>query len=128
MNKENFWNDIEQKYPASVSQFKKWVNIYKKKNNWCDLFRIEQTRHTIENDEEGNLQGIYIDIDPKTFTPKYHDLPVAMQFGIFLQYVYERDTSSRYFLLTNWLVKDFETDVKQLIEDSFKFWEDKWND
>lgn len=128
MTKEDFWNDIKEKYPTSFKRFGEWIDIYKGQNNWINLFRIEQTKHTIQNDEYGKLEGIYIDIDPKTFTPKYHDLPIAMQLGIFLEYIYERDPSSRYFLLQHWLIKDFDTDVKQLIQDSFKLWEGKWND
>ena len=85
LSKEKFWNEIEQKYSAQFNHFAAWIDEYKKKVDWEKLFNgdigYEDTRrngfgHTI------------------TVAPKFHQLPDAMQIGIFIQYVIE--SGSRY--------------------------------
>jgi hypothetical protein len=63
LTKENFFNDIYEKYPSEVQQFCKWVDQYKKKNNWVGLFGTDEV--------------------------KFHHLPLAMQIGIFIQFCAE---------------------------------------
>lgn len=67
LTKENFWNDLKEKYPEEMKRFCEWIDEYKKRVDWERLFAS-----TI------NAQA-----------PKYHDLPIAMQFGIFLQFAKE---------------------------------------
>lgn len=71
LTKENFWNDLHDKHPEQMNKFCKWIDEYKERELWNILF----ARHT------SGLQA-----------PKYHELPIAMQIGIFLQYVSEADT------------------------------------
>jgi hypothetical protein len=61
INKENFFNVMEKNYPFSVKHFFNWIDDYKQKNNWSELF---------------NSNSI-----------KFHDLPFEMQFGIIINYV-----------------------------------------
>lgn len=74
LTKENFWNEMKQKYPKAMDHFKKWINQYKFEHDWDDLFNGGWEREA------------YGGID-RTEAPKYHELPIAMQFGIFLEYV-----------------------------------------
>lgn len=60
--KENFWDFIEKDCPKMFAKFSHWVDEYKLRNNWERSF--------------GNL--------------KIHELPMAMQFGIFIQFAQER--------------------------------------
>lgn len=61
LNKENCWNEIEAKYPDQFSAFASWIDFYKLDNNWKELFsQVEQV--------------------------KFHDLPLAMQIGILIEY------------------------------------------
>lgn len=64
LTKENFWNNLHAKYPEQMKRFCDWIDAYKKRVHWMALF--------------------YKDV-------KYHDLPFAMQLGIFLQYLSEND-------------------------------------
>lgn len=77
LTKENFWNELHQKYTGEMEQFCEWIDEYKKQVDWNILF---------------NSQSDYQNADGKNAkAPKYHELPVAMQIGIFLQYVAESD-------------------------------------
>lgn len=67
LTKENFWNDLMEKYPEEMKLFCAWIDEYKKKVDWNNLFAST--------------------VNAKI--PKYHDLPIAMQFGIFLQFAKE---------------------------------------
>jgi hypothetical protein len=80
LTKENFWNEMEQKYPKAMAHFQNWIDGYKQANDWKELF--------YEGDADGD-HAYYHD------APKYHELPIAMQFGIFLEYVSSSANSIR---------------------------------
>ena len=76
LTKENFWNEMMEKYPEQMKSFCKYIDDYKESNDWQALFN------------DGYIYGCH----PKTPTdpimkttkaPKFHDLPLAMQMGIF---------------------------------------------
>lgn len=71
LTKENFWNDLQGKYPEQMKQFCDWIDEYKKRVDWRNLFGNQWK-------EERELDQV-----------KYHDLPIAMQYGIFVQFVME---------------------------------------
>ena len=70
MTKENFWNEIEQRWPGELEMFSQWLDEYKKKIHWDDLFHREKREH------------YWTDL-------KFHHLPDAIQIGIFYQYTIE---------------------------------------
>lgn len=74
LTKQNFWNKLHEKHPAEMKKFCDWIDQYKNRVRWDDLF----------NEYFGD--GV------SHPSPKYHDLPIAMQIGIFLQYVSEADS------------------------------------
>lgn len=71
LTKENFWDEMEQKYPKAMKHFKEWIDGYKIANDWSVLFKANE-----------KTMQIY------SSTYKYHELPIAMQFGIFCEYVF----------------------------------------
>lgn len=73
LNKENFWNELMSRFPDGMKLFCSWVDDYKEKNNWNDLFNYGIPRR--------KTQGWH--------NPKFHDIPLAMQIGIFLEFVFE---------------------------------------
>jgi hypothetical protein len=80
LNKRNFWDAMVQKYPLAVAGFLKWVDDYKTKVDWETLFNHCGLIYV--PDGRGN----------KTTTierpaPKFHDLPLAMQMGIWQEYL-----------------------------------------
>jgi len=77
LTKENFWNEMEQKYPKAMKHFQNWIDGYKRANYWSNLFNEGISWH---------WNGVGEQI---TEAPKYHELPIAMQFGIFAQYYSE---------------------------------------
>lgn len=77
LTKENFWNELHTKYPAEMDIFCKWIDEYKKRVSWNMLFNSDS--------DYQNAQG------KNAPAPKYHDLPIAMQIGIFIQFVAESD-------------------------------------
>ena len=62
LTKENFWNSMMEKHPNAMKHFCKWVDEYKARVDWQTLF------------------------DHNAW-PKYHNLPGAMQFGIFVEFL-----------------------------------------
>ena len=73
LTKENFWNDLMDKYPEEMKRFCAWIDEYKKRVDWERLF--------------GNFSPEVLSV--KVARTKYHDLPIAMQIGIFLQFTIE---------------------------------------
>lgn len=70
LTKEKFWNGLEEKYPKGMEVFKNWIDEYKKKVNWEHLFNYGFPCYA--------KQGWH--------NPKYHDLPIAMQIGIWIEF------------------------------------------
>jgi len=56
LTKENFWNEIETKYPNAFKIFTDWIDKYKKAVDWNDLFRD------------------HLNADAKFASPKFHDI------------------------------------------------------
>lgn len=77
LTKENFWDDMEQKYPKAMAHFKAWIDQYKTEHDWEYLFNVN-VRY-----EQAGVPGRIL----LTISPKYHELPIAMQFGIFLEWL-----------------------------------------
>lgn len=84
LTKKNFWDEMSQKYPNAMKLFLEWVDEYKKVNNFLKLFNggIDYTNYF----KDESLQKHYT--EDTTAIPKLHELPVAMQFGIFLEWSY----------------------------------------
>lgn len=72
MLKDSFWAEIQERWPGEFHRFTTWIDEYKKKNDWLTLFN--------SNSEYQNVVG------KNAVAPKFHDLPPAMQIGIFMQY------------------------------------------
>lgn len=67
---KSFWDELENKYPNEIAQYKGWIDEYKRCVDW-----------------DSSLFGR----SPKNgeCPVKYHDLPMAMQWGIFQQFCAE---------------------------------------
>lgn len=91
LTKENFWNKLYEKYTGEVQQFCDWIDEYKKRVEWNLIFR---ERHGRDAEENVTYQK-----------PKYHDLPIGMQIGIFIQYTQETADSHRF---------EFSPDVRDM--------------
>lgn len=68
LTKDNFWNQMMDLYPGEMGVFCKWIDEYKERVDWLDLFSAPNPKLSI----------------------KYHEIPVAMQFGIFMQFAVEK--------------------------------------
>ena len=79
MNKANFWDKLETEYPEQMGDFKKYIDEYKRREDWANLF----PGRIIYGDDD--VMGKYRQVIPV----KFHDLPNAMQIGIFIQYTIE---------------------------------------
>lgn len=75
---------MEQKYPKAMANFKTWIDRYKSEHDWDTLFNADFIKFTKEQKKgEDLVQNIISSV-----IPKYHELPIAMQFGIFMEYQY----------------------------------------
>ena len=75
MSKGEFWDAISDKYPEEFADFAEYVDEYKRREGWSKLF------------DERIVMGM------GRMITKYHDLPNAMQLGIFIQYTVESGLS-----------------------------------
>ena len=92
LTKENFWNEMMEKYPEETKRFCDWIDEYKKAVAWDELF--------------GN-------VFPTTKKIKFHDIPYAMQLGIWLEYVCDRGGCQ-------YEIDVFEFDLREDIEEFLK--------
>lgn len=94
LTKENFWNGMMEMYPKAMENFCTWIDEYKKAVNWDKLFPRPR--------------------DPRIHGIKFHDLPYAMQNGIWIEYC--RQTLHKFFEQPEHYSEplDFEEDVKMV--------------
>lgn len=76
LTKENFWNELQEKYPEQMKVFIDWIDEYKKRVDWDLIFR------------EGKHGSEYAQ------PTHYHQLPIAIQLGIFMQFQAELSSSA----------------------------------
>ena len=106
LTKENFFNELYEKYPKAMQIFCNWIDEYKKSVNWNELF----------NDGKAWAGGV-------TKSPKFHELPYAIQNGIWIEFA-KKYLGKDYFLfyikngLIYWL-KDHDLDSKVKFDESF---------
>lgn len=89
LSKLNFWDAIKVLYPKSFSFFEKWIDEYKADNGWKGLFNDQSWRA----DQAAAIHSV---------PPKFHELPFAMQFGIFTQFLADQGDGQEEF------IKDFK--------------------
>lgn len=80
LTKENFWKELQEKYPLQMNKFNDWIDKYKVENNWNKLFNENYSQFNKQYASNGEL--VSMDFSP----PKYHELPIAMQIGIFMEF------------------------------------------
>ncbi len=78
LTKENFFNELMEKYPAAMANFCKWIDEYKKRVDWHGLFNWNY--HAGEKEPDGKDKYRY---------PKFHEIPYEMQIGIILKWMQE---------------------------------------
>jgi hypothetical protein len=116
LTKENFWNDLQTKHPETMKVFCDWIDGYKKRVNWDQLFSVHPwstrtDRPATKDDYETHKRG---EINPGQY--KYHHIPIAMQLGIFLQFVFEVEGRVGEMLMG---LQDFIGDPAELIREWF---------
>jgi hypothetical protein len=89
LTKENFFNEMKEKYPKAMEHFCAWIDQYKIQVKWDELFSCHpwsliHNRVATEADYDTHQRG---QIAPHRY--KYHDLPIGMQVGIFLEYLFK---------------------------------------
>ena len=78
LDKETFWNEIMDKYPIGMERFCNWIDQYKLRVDWNSMFAANENTDQLHSSKY-----------------KYHDLPLAMQVGIFIQYALETADEKR---------------------------------
>lgn len=112
LTKENFFNEMMELYPLAMKLFCNWVDEYKKAVNWNVLFN---------NGKEKNY-GVNLNQLPNSKTGRYdhdikfHDLPYAMQQGIWIEFVGQ--TLHHYFEQPEYQYSmDLEEDIKTVFKE-----------
>ena len=78
MTKANFWNVLEAEYPEQTADFRRWLSEYARREGIDRLF-----------DAQHSADGGQIRQTVTLIPVGFHDLPNAMQIGIFIQYTVE---------------------------------------
>lgn len=90
LTKENFWNAMMEKYPTAMKLFCTFVDQYKKEVGWEKLFNAtappgSSTKYIGGTDPvKENAPIVIHELFP---APKFHDLPLEMQMGIWDRFV-----------------------------------------
>lgn len=98
LTKENFWNDIQEKYPAEMDIFCQWIDKYKERVKWKELFNDNPFDHRCPE------------------APKFHEIPTEMQIGIFFAFTVEIDAHGVNLLFDDGLplsVHDFISNIRE---------------
>lgn len=107
LSKPEFWVPLFQKYPHGMKIFCDWIDEYKERNDWNMLFNS----HSDYQDGQGKNAP----------SPKFHDLPLAIQIGIWIEFVCDRGGCS-------WEIEDmFTYDWKENITETFKMLQEEAN-
>lgn len=69
LTKDNFFDKLKPEHPIGVATFDKWIDDYKVAVEWNRIFKCHQDVYN----------KVVCDV-------KFHDLPYAMQFGIFVEF------------------------------------------
>jgi hypothetical protein len=85
LTKENFFNQVEEDLPFAVALFCSWIDEEKIKIDWDEVFNGGW-----ELPQCGGIQ---------TQSPKFHELPFELQFGLISKFIY------KYFPLENKFVE-----------------------
>jgi hypothetical protein len=97
LNKENFWNGMMVKFPKATKLFCEWIDQYKKAVSWDNLFN--------------NYSPASPTDDEHMHMVKFHDIPYAMQQGIWIEFVMQ--TLHKYFEQPEYNYSlDLEQDIK----------------
>lgn len=78
LTKENFWNDLKERYPQAMDMFSNWIDKYKEEVGWDKLFYNRCSQPILDGDM--NL------VEWKQRAIKFHDLPFEMQNGILARF------------------------------------------
>lgn len=97
LTRENFWDELMTKFPGDINRFISWIDEYKEAVGW------------------NHLLGKAI---------KFHDMPIAMQLGIFIQFTC--DESHRYSFNEESEGKTIDEYAREAIKEFF-FHEDDWS-
>jgi hypothetical protein len=98
LTKPNFWDELYAKYPKGTQIFCKWIDAYKKEVGWNQLFNSDS--------EYQNAAG------KNAPAPKFHDLPHAMQMGIWFAFMRDRGGCQ-------WTIEDmFSYDLREDIAET----------
>ncbi|MEQ8685467.1 MAG: hypothetical protein RIE86_09245 [Imperialibacter sp.] len=98
LTKENFFDGMMIKYPDAMKIFCDWIDEYKKRVNWKRLFNSDSNWQ----DEKGKNAP----------APKFHDLPIAMQYGVWLHFLSDHDVVCGNFDIEN-LSKSLRNEIEE---------------
>lgn len=105
LNKKNIWNKLYKTCPKTMKKFCKWIDVYKKKYNWDDMFNAgcETGGWKFPNSKNG-----------RTVAPKYHDLPLEMQVGILTKFFLEKKYNGSITISDGGGIKEAVSDVVKM--------------
>lgn len=88
LTKDPFWNNLLAKYPGEMNTFLHFIDEYKVAVSWKRLFNTGSPHY----DQQG------------WHDPKFHDLPIAFQVGVFLAYLIQEPHRYEFFegMPTSW--------------------------
>lgn len=78
-----FWDYQAEVHPEMMKEFRAFCDNYKDDNDWNKLFNAGWSR--------GYSQAAHFIGEAQTVAPKIHDLPDAMQMGIFMAWQATKD-------------------------------------
>lgn len=113
---ESYWDAVRQEHPIGMKIFDRWMDEYKKANDWDALFRNPiGARPTVSNDPVIDIGLEQRRRDWDRGKVKYHDLPLAMQAGIVLEFFAEYNKNYNFYWKSDVLKIDWKDEMRKMI-------------
>lgn len=75
LNKDNFWNFVEECAPYTFHRFSEWIDRYK------------ESEFVLSNGKKINWDGLFGNNTPTVDKIKFHDVPFEMQLGVITHFL-----------------------------------------
>ncbi len=108
-----FWEPLENAYPEACKVLYEWLENYREQVNWKKMFSVTMwsIKHNramgAEDYETHNRHEI------ATHLYDFHDLPIAMQIGIFIEFV--DNTTGGTWNFSGQFIVDWAVEIKNYI-------------
>lgn len=106
IEKENFFDEMSEKYPQAMDKFKEFIDKYKSSVEWDKLFDKANFNYNHRFNLPTNRKSL-----------KFHDLPFELQFGVLVAFIIEATNDNDFCLFQlriDFMKRSFERALQKI--------------